>query len=137
MTLKTLVAATVALVFSGFTAQAEQPVDCGYPLNETERAFCAEEALKKAEVDLGKAYLRAIAKLTELDKALADDQQGSPAALEEAQNAWRDYRDKDCAAYSYPFRAETRGDELYRGCMIVMTMQRTDDLDAMVEDYGN
>lgn len=137
MTLKSVVLAALTLIFSCTAPRAEQPVDCGYPLNETERAFCAEEALKKAEVDLGKAYLRAIAKLTELDKALTDDQQGSPAALEEAQNAWRDYRDKDCAAYSYPFRAETRGDQLYRGCMIVMTMQRTDDLDAMVEDYGN
>ncbi len=128
--------AVIAFLWAAFPALANDAVDCGYPLNDTERTFCAEKALSDAEQAMATALIRALAKMKELDAALPDHLKGSPGALEDAQAACGDFRDKDCAAYSFPFKGGTRGNELYRSCMIVMTMQRTDDLNAMVEDYG-
>jgi len=125
-----------ALVVSAGAVLADETIDCGYPLNESERAYCAEKALAQAETDLTAAYERALEKMTEVDASLPAHLKGSPDALKAAQSAWTDFREKDCAAYSFPFKGGTRGNELYRNCMIVMTMQRTDDLNAMVEDYG-
>lgn len=127
---------TWSLVFSAVPAQADETIDCGYPLNEAERTYCAEKALEKIETDMAAAFDRALAKMAEVDTSLPDEQKGSPAALETAQKAWAAFREKDCAAYSFPFRSSTKGNELYRNCMIVMTMQRTDDLNALVDDYG-
>jgi uncharacterized protein YecT (DUF1311 family) len=117
-------------------ALANDSIDCGYPLNDAERSFCAEQALERVEEEMTAALDRALAKMAEVDSSLPDHQKGSPAALETAQEAWLDFREKDCAAYSFPFKDESRGNKLYRSCMIVMTMQRTDDLNAMVDDYG-
>ncbi len=116
---------------------AQSDIDCGYPLNNSERTYCAEKALKAAQADMIAAYDRLHAKLTEIDADLPEHLKGSPAALEEAQKAWTVYSDKDCTAYSFPFRGGTRGQELYRNCLIVLTMKRTEDLDATVEDYSN
>ncbi|MGS4887239.1 lysozyme inhibitor LprI family protein [Roseibium sp. MB-4] len=117
-------------------ALGDDKIDCGYPLNNSERTYCAEKALDQANQDLTAAYERALEKMTEVDASLPEHLKGSPEALKAAQEAWTDFRDKDCTAYSFPFRGGTRGNELYRNCMIVMTMQRIDDLNAMVEDYG-
>lgn len=117
--------------------KAQENIDCGYPLNNNERTYCAEKALNAAEADMTEAYDRLHAKLVEMDSELPDHLKGSPKALEEAQAAWKTYSDKDCAAYSFPFRGGTRGNELYRNCLIVLTLKRTDDLDATVEDYDN
>ena len=126
----------VAFALSVPVAEAEQPIDCGYPLNQSERTYCANEALKTAEENMGKSYDQALAKMGELDETLPDHLKGSPAALKDAQQAWLEFREKDCTAYSFPFRGGTRGEELYRGCMIVMTMQRTDELNSMLDDYN-
>ncbi len=117
-------------------ALADDKIDCGYPLNNSERTYCAEKALDQANQDLTAAYERALAKMMEVDASLPEHLKGSPDALKAAQEAWTEFREKDCTAYSFPFRGGTRGNELYRNCMIVMTMQRIDDLNAMVEDYG-
>ncbi|WP_422020245.1 lysozyme inhibitor LprI family protein [Roseibium sp.] len=117
-------------------ALADDKIDCGYPLNNSERTYCAEKALDQADQDLTAAYERALAKMMEVDASLPEHLKGSPDALKAAQEAWTEFREKDCTAYSFPFRGGTRGNELYRNCMIVMTMQRIDDLNAMVEDYG-
>ncbi len=139
----------LALVFLAGPAEAQEKtakdtperslenIDCGYPLNNSERTYCAEKALKEAEANMTAAYDRLHARLVEMDAELPEHLKGSPAALEEAQAAWKIYSDKDCNAYSFPFKGGTRGQELYRSCLIVLTMKRTEDLDATVEDYGN
>lgn len=116
-------------------ATAQENIDCGYPLTNSERTYCAEKALMEAEQNMEAAYGKLHDKLVEMNDALPEHLKGSPEALEEAQAAWMTYREKDCKAYSFPFMGGTRGNDLYRNCMIVMTMQRTDDLSATFEDY--
>ncbi|MBG6145599.1 MAG: lysozyme inhibitor LprI family protein [Roseibium album] len=128
-------ATSVFLAASGL--QAQENVDCGYPLNNNERTYCAEKALKDANATMEAAYETLKAKVVAMDDVLPEHLKGSPAALEEAQAAWLTFREKDCRAYSFPFKAGTRGNDLYRNCMIVMTMHRADDLAATLEDYGN
>ncbi len=135
-----LVLASLALPLPALAqdnAAAQDTIDCGYPLTNAERTYCAEKALKDAEADMEGSYDKVLARLTEMDAPLPEHLKGSPAALEEAQDAWKTYREKDCRAYSFPFMGGTRGNELYRSCMIVLTLQRTDDLNATLEDYGN
>ncbi|POF32869.1 lysozyme inhibitor LprI family protein [Roseibium marinum] len=133
----TLSAGLLAMLLLTVTAQAQENVDCGYPLTNSERTYCAEKALSETEAEMRKAYDRLHAKLVEMDAELPDHLKGSPHALVEAQAAWKTYSDKDCTAYSFPFRGGTRGNELYRNCLIVLTLKRTEDLNATVEDYDN
>lgn len=130
---KTFVCGILGLSAPAF---ANDAIDCGYPLNNSERTYCAEKALDQANQDLTAAFGRALEKMIEVDASLPEHLKGSPDALKAAQAAWTEFRHKDCTAYSFPFKGGTRGNELYRNCMIVMTMQRIDDLNAMVEDYG-
>jgi len=120
-----------------FAASAQENIDCGYPLNNSERTYCAEKALGEAQARMQDAVDRLKARLTEMDADLPEHLKGAPAALDEAQAAWKTYAEKDCEAYSFPFRGGTRGNELYRSCLIVLTMKRTEDLDATAEDYSN
>jgi len=131
-----LLAAGLAVV-TAWPAAAQENIDCGYPLNNSERTYCADKALKDAEAAMAAAYVKLHARVVALDDALPEHLKGSPAALEEAQTAWTDYADKDCKAYAFPFMGGTRGQELYRNCKIVLTMKRTDDLTATLEDYGD
>ncbi|PVB62037.1 lysozyme inhibitor LprI family protein [Labrenzia sp. 011] len=132
-----LAAPLLAPLLAAFPAAAQENVDCGYPLTSSERTYCAEKALSETEAKMQTAYDRLHAKLVEMDSELPDHLKGSPAALQEAQAAWKIYSDKDCTAYGFPFRGGPQSDELYRNCMIVLTMKRTDDLNATVEDYDN
>lgn len=131
-------AAPVALTALAVSAaRAQDNVDCGYPLNEQERSYCADKALTDAEARMAAAYVKLHARVLELDKALPEDLKGSADALETAQAAWTDYADKDCKAYAFPFLGGPNGQDLYRNCKIVLTMKRTDDLTATLEDYGD
>jgi len=129
--------ALAGLIIGSAQVPAQENIDCGYPLNNNERTYCAEKALKEADAKMEEAYGKLHASVVEMDKALPDHLKGAPAALEDAQAAWKDYREKDCHAYGFPFMGGTRGHDLFRSCMIVLTMQRTDDLTATLEDYGN
>lgn len=133
------ISATLAtsVFLTALAAKAQENIDCGYPLNNNERTYCAEKALKEANASMEAAYEALHTKVVAMDDTLPDHLKGSPAALEEAQEAWLSYREKDCRAYSFPFMGGTRGNELFRNCMIVLTTLRTDDLTATLEDYGN
>lgn len=127
------------LLVSAAPAQEQVPetIDCGYPLTNAERTFCSAKALIEAETAMNAAYEKLLTKLEEMDAALPDHLRGSPEALKESQDAWLVFREKDCRAYGFPFQGGTRGNELYQGCMIILTMRRTEDFNATVEDYGN
>lgn len=120
-----------------YGAFAQENIDCGYPLNNNERTYCAEKALSEANANLEAAYKDLLAKVIQMDDAVPEHLKGAAAALEEAQAAWVSFRELDCNAYGFPFKGGTRGNELYRNCMIIMTMQRIDDLQATLDDYGD
>lgn len=129
--------ATSGVLVLAAKSSAQENIDCGYPLNNNERTYCADKALKEAEARMAAAYVKLHARVFELDNALPEHLKGSPKALEEAQAAWTDYADKDCKAYAFPFMGGTRGQDLYRNCKIVLTMKRTEDLTATLEDYAD
>ncbi|MCV0425510.1 MAG: DUF1311 domain-containing protein [Roseibium sp.] len=133
----TPIMAIACLFFFTSFASAQENIDCGYPLNNSERTYCAEKALTEANTKMDAAFEKLMAKVVEMDDALPAHLKGSPASLEEAQAAWKNYREKDCRAYGFPFMGGTRGNELYRNCMIILTMHRTEDLEATLEDYDN
>ena len=132
-----LLLATALLACMSLGAHAQENIDCGYPLNNNERAYCAQKAFEVANAKLETTYQDLLGRVIEMNDALPEHLKGAPAALEEAQAAWVSFRDIDCNAYSFPFKGGTRGNELYRNCMIIMTMQRIDDLQATLDDYGN
>ncbi|MEO0980340.1 MAG: lysozyme inhibitor LprI family protein [Pseudomonadota bacterium] len=129
-----LAAALCACMSHGTFAQ--ENIDCGYPLNNNERTYCAEKALSEANTNLESVYKDLLARVIQMDDAVPQHLKGAAAALEEAQAAWVSFREIDCNAYSFPFKGGTRGNELYRNCMIIMTMQRIEDLQATLDDYG-
>lgn len=132
-----LLLAAAFCISTNFGASAQENIDCGYPLNNNERTYCAEKALSEANANLETVYRDLLARVIQMDDAVPEHLKGAAAALEEAQAAWVSFREIDCNAYSFPFKGGTRGNELYRNCMIIMTMQRIDDLTATLEDYGN
>ncbi|GAA0784938.1 DUF1311 domain-containing protein [Roseibium denhamense] len=134
--LQRLAALTFLMGLYHGSAAAQQAIDCGYPLNNNERTYCAEEALEQAEEDLGSAYQQALVVMAQTDETLPDHLKGSENALKDAQDAWLVFRDKDCTAYAKPFRAGTQGQMTFLGCMIISTQQRAEQLLAMAEDYG-
>jgi len=130
-----LLTPALLLALAQASASAEPNVNCGYPLNNSERTYCAEQALLQAETEMNAAYKEALTKMEDLDAPLPAHLKGSTKALEEAQQAWTTYRDKDCLAYSYPFRAGTRGTISLLTCKIFLTRQRAEDLSGMIEDF--
>jgi uncharacterized protein YecT (DUF1311 family) len=127
----------ITFVLAGASAHGEAAVDCGYPLTDAERSFCADQALTTAKAEMTAAYDLLTARVIELDAALPEELRGAPAALSAAQDAWADYAEKDCRAYAFPFMGGPPGPELFRNCMIVLTRKRTEDLDATLQDYSN
>jgi len=132
-----LLLAIVFFTCMSLGTSAQENIDCGYPLNNNERTYCAEKALSEANTNLEAVYENLLARVVEMDDSLPEHLKGAPAALEEAQAAWVSFRELDCNAYGFPFKGGTRGNELYRNCMIIMTMQRIDDLTATLDDYGD
>lgn len=118
-------------------AHAQENIDCGYPLNNNERTYCAEKALSEANANLEAVYKDLLARVIQMDDDVPEHLKGAAAALEKAQAAWVSFREIDCNAYSFPFKGGTRGSELFRNCMIIMTMQRIEDLQATLDDYGD
>ena len=60
----TTLAAIALLAISA--AQAQENIDCGYPLNNNERTYCAEKALKEANSKMETAYEKLHAKVVEM-----------------------------------------------------------------------
>ncbi|MEO9529460.1 lysozyme inhibitor LprI family protein [Roseibium sp.] len=134
----TVLAASLVLAAVTFTgARAQENIDCGYPLDDSQRSYCADKALEDAGTKMREAYELLAERVSELDAALPAALKGAPAALKEAQAAWETYAGKDCKAYAFPFMGGPGGSDAYRNCLIVLTVKRTDDLTATVEDYSN
>lgn len=80
----TLPALALFLATAG-TAVAEEEkvndnIDCGYPLTEAERSFCADKALEDADTRMKEAFDRLRARLVEIDAELPEHLKGAPPA---------------------------------------------------------
>ncbi|MGD9508502.1 MAG: lysozyme inhibitor LprI family protein [Geminicoccaceae bacterium] len=78
----------VATLLVGAAAQATEP-DCAAPATQLDLNLCASRTLAGLDAELDAAYARASARLGDDDSARK--------LLVDAQDAWRAYRDADCA----------------------------------------
>jgi uncharacterized protein YecT (DUF1311 family) len=132
----TVLAIAVVLMSMGGAA-AQQNIDCGYPLTQSEMTYCAEQGWHEADADLNTVYKDAMAKMRELDSYLDASLRGAADALKEAQRAWIPYRDKACAAYGFQGRGGSIEPMLIYGCRATMTRARIEELKDLVSGLGN
>ncbi|MEP3667809.1 MAG: lysozyme inhibitor LprI family protein, partial [Roseibium sp.] len=67
-----LALASLALVTSTDGLSAQDNIDCGYPLNQMERTYCAQKAWKQYDAELNATYQAAMATMRSLDASLPD-----------------------------------------------------------------
>lgn len=131
-------ACALVLSFGWFgSALAQQNIDCGYPVNQMEMTYCAEQGWRQADADLNAVYKEAMAAMKETDSHLPDDMKGAAAALRDAQRAWIPYRDKACEAYGFQARGGSMEPMLIYGCLATMTRQRVEELRDLASGLEN
>ena len=136
MKIGTVLAIAVVLMSVG-GAIAQQKIDCGYPLTQSEMTYCAEQGWHEADADLNAAYKDAMAKMRELDSYLDASLRGAADALKEAQRAWIPYRDKACKAYGFQGRGGSIEPMLIYGCLATMTRARAEELKDLAKGLGD
>lgn len=116
--------ATAAALILTASAQA-QVQNCGNAATQTDMNLCADQAYRKSDADLNKAY-------HSVTKRLADDQT-KLTQLQAAQKAWLFFRDAECAFSS----AGTTGGSAYPMvlslCLDKLTQARTKELNAYLK----
>lgn len=118
----------LAVIGTGTIVAAQQNIDCGYPVNQMEMTYCAEQGWQEADADLNAVYKEAMAAMKETDSYLPAELKGAAAALRDAQRAWIPYRDKACEAYGFQARGGSMEPMLIYGCLATMTRQRVEEL---------
>jgi uncharacterized protein YecT (DUF1311 family) len=131
------VAAFAVFLMSMGGAAAQQNIDCGYPLNQREMTYCAEQGWHEADADLNAVYKDAMAKMREMDGYLDASLKGAADALKDAQRAWIPYRDKACKSYGFQARGGTMEPMLIYGCLATMTRARIEELKDLIGGLGN
>ncbi|WP_417687355.1 lysozyme inhibitor LprI family protein [Roseibium sp.] len=116
---------------------AADAIDCGYPLNQMEMTYCAEQSWQAADTELNAAYKAAMTRMREMDEYLDGRLKGAADSLRDAQRAWIPYRDKACEAYGFQARGGTMEPMLIYGCLATLTKKRTDELNELAEGLGN
>ncbi|WP_417667809.1 lysozyme inhibitor LprI family protein [Roseibium sp.] len=116
---------------------APDAIDCGYPLNQMEMTFCAQQAWQDADAELNAAYRTAMDRMREMDGYLDTSLKGAEEALRDAQRAWIPYRDKACEAYGFLARGGSMEPMLVFGCLATVTKKRTEELNELAEGLGN
>jgi uncharacterized protein YecT (DUF1311 family) len=116
-------------------AQAQCPGD-----NSAEIRGCLEQANARAERQLNRAYQQALASL---DRAQQDTAADTPAdvpadvqallkkskqKLAAAQQAWKQFREADCAALDYAYTTGNGGDMAAADCRLRKTQHRIQEL---------
>jgi uncharacterized protein YecT (DUF1311 family) len=129
--------AGMILAIIAFPASAQSNIDCGYPLNQMEMTYCAEQSWKAADVELNAAYKTAMSRMKETDSYLDDAMKGAADALRDAQRAWIPYRDKACKSHGFLARGGSMEPMLIYGCLSILTQKRTDELKELAEGLGN
>ena len=116
---------------------AAQEIDCTNAVTQQDMNQCAYADWEAADADLNAAYQRAMALLQHWDADLPEAEQGGAVALKAAQRAWITFRDKACEVEGYAMKGGSAEPLLVYGCMRQLTEDRTGQLEALVDSYGN
>ena len=115
---------------------AAQSIDCSNTMVQFELNQCAEAEWQAADARLNDIYQRAKALLEEWDANLPTDERGGADALLQAQRAWITFRDNACTAEGYAMKGGSAEPLLVYGCMRVLTEERANHLQGMVDAYA-
>lgn len=103
-------------------------VDCQHPNSTRENVECASQAFAAADAKLNDTYARVLALLSG-----QDEDRWYPASTKEhlvaAERAWIKYRDENCTAISWNYKAGSIRDEMELGCRTQLTEQRIKSLE--------
>jgi uncharacterized protein YecT (DUF1311 family) len=124
----------VALCLLPMAAHA-QDVDCANAMTQQEMNFCAEQDWLAADALLNDAYATALAAMQEADASFPPEGDTEEERLRTAQRAWVAYRDAACDSAGYAMRGGSAEPLLIYGCMGMLTQQRTEALQSLVQDY--
>jgi uncharacterized protein YecT (DUF1311 family) len=116
-------------------AAAAQDVDCANAMTQLEMNSCAAQDWQAADVDLNAAYAAAITVMQDSDNTFPAEGKTEEARLRDAQRAWVAFRDAACESAGYPMRGGSAEPLLTYGCMLDLTIQRTDALNSLIESY--
>ena len=109
-----------------------QTIDCTNTSVQMELNRCAEQDWQAADAELNRAYKAVMAEMRALDQTLPPELQGAAVTLRDAQRAWITFRDANCRLAGYPMRGGSAEPLLVYGCLRQMTLDRTDDIKALV-----
>ncbi len=132
-----IAAASFLFALSSFPAAAVQDVDCEEAQTQAEITYCAGEDFKTADKELNKVYGEAMAAMKQIDANLDDIAKGAADSLKAAQRLWISYRDKACDTYGYLARGGSMEPMLILNCRTDLTINRTEELDALADGLGN
>lgn len=108
-------------------AQAQCPGD-----NSAEVRECLEQANAQADRQLNQAYQQALVSLNRAKQGVPVDVQAllkkSQQKLVAAQQAWKKFREADCAAIDYAYTTGNGGDMAAADCRLRKTQHRTQEL---------
>jgi uncharacterized protein YecT (DUF1311 family) len=114
----TRVSVGVALAQPAATPEATPAIDCQNANSTVEINYCAELSYQKADVALNQAY-------SQLQASLSGDRK---AKLTAAEQAWIEYRDKNCKFEVRSAIGGTGYSAFLNGCLETMTQARIQDL---------
>lgn len=121
----------LALSLAAFPALSQTP-DCGNTMVQYELNICAEMDWQEADRDLNRVYKEVMAEMKATDASLPPELVGAEAALRTAQRAWIDYRDANCTTAGFRIRGGSAEALVVYGCLRQMTLDRTEELRALV-----
>ena len=130
--------AAAVLFVSAIAALAQDgapALDCGEATAQPDLNDCAYREYEAEDAALNAEYRKALAKA----RALDDEYEGQPAAVDElksAQRAWIGYRDGQCVLAGFQARGGQAEAMLVSGCLAELTRNRTQELREFVEREG-
>ncbi len=128
-----LLPALILMAWSALVLPAlAQTSDCANAVTQKDMNICAEAGWQEADADLNDTYAKVMAAMKAMDADLPPALQGGETALRTAQRAWITYRDANCKAAGFPMRGGSAEPLLVYGCLRQMTLNRTDELLALV-----
>ncbi|MGB3797075.1 MAG: lysozyme inhibitor LprI family protein [Alteraurantiacibacter sp.] len=115
---------------------SSQGVDCAEPMTQRAMNYCAGVEFEEADEALNIQWNDTAARMRRLDAAITvdDDRPGYFDQLLTAQRAWLSFRDNHCASVGYYARGGSLEPLLIATCKTELTLTRTDQLRALVEN---
>lgn len=130
-----LIRPVLAIGFLSAPAVAQE-VDCATAMAQADLNQCAYQDWEAVDAQLNEVYGEAMSVLKSWDASLPEDERGGAEALKEAQRAWITFRDKACEAEGYAMKGGSAEPLLVYGCMRVLTEERVNHLQGMLDSYG-